>query len=77
MFHEKLVHKVWEIQSGQEITEGISVEACVEEAWKVFWNSQIPYTVACKIPSHSYAPSASISSTTDKQKMHPITSPRI
>ena len=36
MFHEKLVHKVWEIQSGQEITEGISMEACVEEAWKVF-----------------------------------------
>ena len=35
MLHEKLVHKVCEIQSAQEITEGISMEACVEDAWKV------------------------------------------
>ena len=35
-FHEKLVHKVWEIESGQEIAEGISVETCVEEAGKAF-----------------------------------------
>ena len=33
MFHEKLVHKVREIQSAQEITEGTSMEA-----WKVVWN---------------------------------------
>ena len=30
MLHEKLVHKVREIQSAQEITEGTSMEA-----WKV------------------------------------------
>ena len=30
MFHEKLVHKVLEIQSAQERTEGLSMEA-----WKV------------------------------------------
>ena len=35
MLHEKLVHKVREIQSAQEITEGTSMEACVQEAREV------------------------------------------
>lgn len=35
MLHEKLVHKIRENQSAQEITEGTSMEVYVEESWKV------------------------------------------